>query len=105
MRALGGWCLLNDSTMLVVCVEVAVLAEALTIVCLARVWARPGLLSPSAPVIAVNAHALRVVLAIRVRALPDHSLRRRADECAFFGYRIRFRDYSGWLGFGDWTTA
>ena len=105
MRALGGWCLLNDGSMLVVCVEVAVLAEALAIVCLARVRARPGLLRPSAPVIAVNAHALRVVLTIRVRALPDHSLRRRADECPFFGYRIRFRDYSGWLGFGHWTTA
>ena len=93
--------------MLVVGVEVAVLAEALAIVCLACVRTRPRLFRASAPVIAVHAHALRVVLAIGVRALPDHALRRRrAKSAPLLGNRIRFRDgRRRWLAEWSSTTA
>ena len=67
------WC----RPVLVVGVKVAVLAQALAIVSLSRVLTGPRFLCAAAPVVAVDAHALGVVFAVRVGALSDDSFRRR----------------------------
>ena len=60
--------------MLVVGVKVAVLAKTLAVVGLPRVLTGPRFLCPAAPMVAVDAHALGVIFAVRVRAFSDHSL-------------------------------
>ena len=60
--------------MLVIRIKVAVLAEAFGIMRFAGVQTRPSFLRPPKPMIAINAHALRVVLAVPVRAVFYHSL-------------------------------
>ena len=61
--------------MLIVRVQIAVLAQALRVMGLARVGTGPSFLGATAPMVAVDAHAFSVVLPIGVRAVFDHSFR------------------------------